>query len=120
MRLQLALNVEDLDRAIDYYSRLFGAEPHKIRPGYANFAIDNPPLKLVLFENGKADDRINHLGVETQTQEELDEAIERITSAGLADKLEENTTCCHAVQNKVWSKEPQGIAWEWYRITDDL
>ena len=120
MRLQLALNVDDIDRAVDYYSRLFGAEPHKRRPGYANFAIDNPPLKLVLFENGNAADRINHLGVEMQTQDELDSAIERITSAGLADTLEENTTCCHAVQNKIWSKEPQGIAWEWYRITDDL
>lgn len=120
MRLQLALNVDNLDWALDYYSRLFGVEPHKVRPGYANFAIDNPPLKLVLFENRNAADRINHLGVEAQTQEELDEAIARLSEAGLAHKLEENETCCHAVQNKVWSKEPQGIAWEWYRITDDL
>ena len=120
MRLQLALNVKDLDQAVDYYSRMFGTEPHKRRPGYANFAIDNPALKLVLFENPGATDRINHLGVETQSQEELDSAIDRLTDAGLADKLEEDSTCCHAVQNKIWSKEPEGIAWEWYRITDDL
>ena len=120
MRLQLALNVKDLDRAVDYYSRMFGAEPHKRRPGYANFALDNPALKLVLFENPNATDRINHLGVETQTQEELQTAMTRLTDAGLADKLEENTTCCHAVQDKVWSNEPDGIAWEWYKINEDL
>ncbi len=119
MRLQLALNVKDLDRAVDYYTRLFGVEPHKRRAGYANFAIDDPALKLVLFENPAADERINHLGVETQTQAELDTAIERLSGAGLADRVEEQTTCCHATQNKVWSAEPDGLAWEWYRITDD-
>lgn len=119
MRLQLALNVKDLDRSVDYYSRLFGVSPHKRRPGYANFAIDDPPLKLVLFENQNAGERINHLGVETQTQEQLDEAIERLTGEGLARSLEHDATCCYATQNKVWSSEPDGLAWEWYRITDD-
>jgi len=119
MRLQLALNVKDLDRAVDYYSRLFGVRPHKRRPGYANFAIDDPALKLVLFQNETASERINHLGVETQTQEQLDEAIERLSGEGLAERIEQNATCCHATQNKVWSLEPEGLAWEWYRITDD-
>ncbi len=119
MRLQLALNVKDLDQAVDYYSRLFGAEPHKRRDGYANFAIDNPALKLVLFENPGADERINHLGVEAQSQHELDEAIERLTAEGIAGQREDETTCCHATQNKIWSSEPDGINWEWYRITDD-
>ncbi|MDJ0926107.1 MAG: ArsI/CadI family heavy metal resistance metalloenzyme [Gammaproteobacteria bacterium] len=119
MRLQLALNVSDLNQAVNYYSRLFATSPHKIRAGYANFAIDDPALKLVLIENGDADERINHLGVETSTQEELDAAISRLSAEGLAQKLEENTTCCHATQNKVWMSEPDGLAWEWYRITDD-
>jgi catechol 2,3-dioxygenase-like lactoylglutathione lyase family enzyme len=119
MRLQLALNVTDLGKAVDFYTRLFGVKPHKQRPGYANFVMEDPALKLVLFENAGAGERINHLGVETQSQAELDVAIRRLETAGLADKLEENEVCCHAAQNKVWSMEPDGIAWEWYRITDD-
>lgn len=118
MRIQLALNVRDLDQAVDYYSRLFGVEPHKRRPGYANFAIEDPALKLVLFETD-AGQRINHLGVEVQTQAELDTVIERLSDEGLADRLEENKTCCYAEQNKVWSSEPEGLQWEWYRVTDD-
>jgi len=118
MRLQLALNVRDLDQAVDYYSRLFGVQPHKRRPGYANFAIEDPALKLVLFETD-AGQRINHLGVEVQTQTELDTVIERLSDQGLADRLEENKTCCYAEQDKVWSSEPEGLQWEWYRITDD-
>ena len=119
MRLQLALNVKDLDKAVDYYSRLFDTAPRKRRAGYANFAIDDPALKLVLFENENASERINHLGVEAGTQEELDAVIERLSEAGLAGPREENSTCCHATQNKIWSAEPEGLAWEWYRVTDD-
>ena len=119
MRLQLALNVNDIDRAVSYYSRLFGTAPHKRRPGYANFAIDDPALKLVLFENASADERINHLGVETETQAELETAIDRLSTEGLTARVEEDTTCCHATQNQVWSEEPDGLAWEWYRVTDD-
>ena len=119
MRVQLALNVKDLKTAVDYYSRLFGAEPHKRRPGYANFAIDNPALKLVLFENPNASERINHLGVETETHEELSTARQRLEAEGIAGRLEEETTCCHATQDKIWSSEPDGIAWEWYKIIDD-
>ncbi len=119
MRLQLALNVTDLNRAVEYYSRLFGTSPHKVRPGYANFAIDDPALKLVLFENRSVNERINHLGVEVASQKELDTAIARLSAEGLTQKFEQNVTCCHAIQNKVWSSEPDGLAWEWYRITDD-
>lgn len=119
MRIQLALNVRDLGEAIDYYSELFAAEPHKIRNGYANFSIDQPPLKLVLFENPEAPERINHLGVEVFDEDQLSSVSRRLQDSGLADSLETNTTCCHATQNKVWSREPQGLRWEWYRITDD-
>ena len=119
MRLQLALNVTNLDRAVEYYTHLFGVSPHKRRPGYANFKIDKPALKLVLFENPSAKERINHLGVEVDTRQELDEAMARLASKGLADSIEEDSTCCHATQDKVWSSEPDGLDWEWYRITDD-
>lgn len=119
MRIQLALNVRDLDEAVDFYSRLFGAKPHKRRPGYANFAIDAPPLKLVLFENRDATERLNHLGVEVSKAAELAEASARLEHAGVVDHVETDTTCCHATQDKVWSQEPQGLRWEWYRITDD-
>lgn len=119
MRLQLALNVRNLDEAIAYYGKLFGAEPHKVRPGYANFAIDAPPLKLVLFENPDASERLNHLGVEVFAQSDLNDAAARLSDVGILDELQTETTCCHATQNKVWSKEPQGLGWEWYRITDD-
>ena len=118
MRLQLALNVANLDRAIDYYGRLFATRPHKVRPGYANFAIEEPPLKLVLFENG-SEQRINHLGVEVTTQEEFDRSAARLSADGLVDRAEDDATCCHATMDKVWSSEPDGLAWEWYRITDD-
>ena len=119
MRLQLALNVRDLDEAIDYYSKLFGATPHKRRPGYANFALNSPPLKLVLFENQEASERINHLGVEVIDPAELDAAEQRLRATGLLAEIEHNEICCHATQDKLWSREPQGLQWEWYRITDD-
>ena len=119
MRLQLALNVRDLDEAVTYYGNLFDAKPHKRRAGYANFAIENPPLKLVLFENPAAGERLNHLGVEVFDQGEIDGAAERLLAAGILDQVQAETTCCHATQDKVWSKEPQGVSWEWYRINDD-
>lgn len=119
MRLQLALNVRDLDEAISYYSKLFNAEPHKQRPGYANFAIDQPPLKLVLFESPDASERLNHLGVEVFDDAEVDATAERLSKEGILDRMQAETTCCHATQNKIWSNEPQGLSWEWYRILDD-
>jgi catechol 2,3-dioxygenase-like lactoylglutathione lyase family enzyme len=119
MRLQLALNVRNLEEAVAYYSKLFGVQPHKERPGYANFAIEQPPLKLVLFENPHAAERINHLGVEVFEPEEVEAAFQRLDPAGLVESVERGETCCHATQDKVWSREPQGLRWEWYRITDD-
>ncbi|MDH3450939.1 MAG: VOC family protein [Gammaproteobacteria bacterium] len=119
MRLQLALNVRDLDEAVAYYGKLFNAKPHKQRPGYANFAIDQPPLKLVLFENADAAERLNHLGVEVFDAGEVEASARRLEAAGILDEVQRDSTCCHATQDKAWSTEPQGLRWEWYRITDD-
>jgi catechol 2,3-dioxygenase-like lactoylglutathione lyase family enzyme len=118
-RVQLALNVENIDEAVDYYSRLFGAKVNKRKPGYANFAIDEPPLKLVLFENPDAGERINHLGVEVFDDEGVAAATARIVNAGIADKQEIASTCCYATQDKIWSSDPQGLRWEWYRVLDN-
>jgi len=119
MRLQLALNVRDLDEAVSFYSRLFGQPPAKRKPGYANFALDTPPLKLVLFEAPDAPDRLNHLGVEVFRDEDVAAATERLKAAGLADLVEDGTTCCYARADKVWATEPQGLRWEWYRVLGD-
>ncbi len=119
-RVQLALRVADLDAAVDFYSRLFGATPAKRRPGYANFAIAEPPLKLVLLEGepGEAT-RMDHLGVEVDTSEEVAAATSRLADAGLATRVEEKTTCCYAVQDKVWVTGPGGEPWEVYTVTGD-
>jgi catechol 2,3-dioxygenase-like lactoylglutathione lyase family enzyme len=119
MRLQLALNVSDLDRAVDFYSKMFGVPVNKRKPGYANFAIDEPPLKLVLFEVAGATERLNHLGVEVFESEEVTEATERLKAAGLADQVEDQETCCYAKADKVWATEPDGARWEWYRVLAD-
>ncbi|MCG8694028.1 MAG: VOC family protein [Minwuiales bacterium] len=119
MRLQLALNVRNLDEAVDYYGKLFDVEPHKRRSGYANFAIEQPPLKLVLFENEQAAERLNHLGVEVFDDAQVDDAAKRFAEAGILNEVQRDETCCHATQDKAWSHEPQGLRWEWYRITDD-
>jgi catechol 2,3-dioxygenase-like lactoylglutathione lyase family enzyme len=119
MRIQLALNVRDLDEAVAYYSKLFGAAPHKRKPGYANFALDRPPLKLVLLEVPDATERLNHLGVEGSTAADVEEAIERLTAAGIAGEIEVDRTCCYARQDKVWSSDPQGARWEFYRVLAD-
>lgn len=119
MRLQLALNVTDIDQAVDYYSRLFDTPPHKRRPGYANFAITEPPLKLVLFENPETTDRLNHLGVEVLDRNQMKPTKNRLAKTGILDRVEDGTTCCHATQDKLWSDDPGGLSWEWYHITDD-
>jgi catechol 2,3-dioxygenase-like lactoylglutathione lyase family enzyme len=119
MRLQLALNVRNIEEAVDYYAKLFGVQPHKLCPGYANFAIEQPPLKLVLFENPDAAERINHLGVEVFAQAEVEAAFQRLEPVGLVEDVQWDETCCYATQDKVWSREPQGLRWEWYRIADD-
>ncbi|MBM3672313.1 MAG: glyoxalase/bleomycin resistance/extradiol dioxygenase family protein [Actinobacteria bacterium] len=117
-RVQLALNVADLDGAVDFYSKLFGVEPNKRKPGYANFAVADPPLKLVLFEAPEGSERLNHLGVEVATTEEVKKAAQRISDAGLATVGEDGTTCCYAVQDKVWVEGPHG-PWEWYTVLED-
>lgn len=119
MRVQLALNVRDLDEAVAYYGKLFGAKVAKRKPGYANFAIDQPPLKLVLLEVPDAPERLNHLGVEVFEQADVDAAIARLDAAGIAGEVEVERTCCHATQNKVWSSDPQGARWEFYRVLAD-
>ena len=119
MRVQLALNVKNLERSVAYYAKMFGTQPYKVRKGYANFAIDDPSLKLVLFENPEADEHLNHLGVETFDPDEIDDTAKRFESAGILQRLETDAVCCHANQHKVWTKEPQGLGWEWYVINDD-
>ena len=119
MRVQLALNVKNLDEAVEFYSKLFDAKVNKRKPGYANFAIDQPPLKLVLFENPDADERLNHLGVEVFDDMDVQAATDRLKSAGMADAVEDQQTCCYATQNKVWALDPQGTRWEWYRVIED-
>lgn len=118
-RVQLALNVDDLGAAVAFYSKLFGAEPAKVRPGYANFAIDTPPLKLVLIENAGQGGTLNHLGVEVESTDLVADATARLRAAGLVADVEENTTCCYAVQDKVWVHGPDGEPWEVYTVIAD-
>ena len=117
-RIQLALNVPNLADAIAFYSSLFGTEPHKVRAGYANFEVAEPPLKLVLVENDGAE-KLNHLGVEVASTGEVAAETQRLAAAGMATTVEEATVCCHAEQNKVWVRGPGGVRWEIYTITDD-
>ena len=118
-RVQLALNVSDVDEAVAFYSKLFGTEPAKRRPGYANFAVADPPLKLVLIEApGGGEVRLNHLGVEVQTTDEVKAAASRLAADGL-ETAEEAGTCCFAVQEKVWVNDPDGAPWEVYTVLAD-
>ena len=119
MRIQLALNVKNLDAAIEFYSKLFVAEVNKRKPGYANFAIDSPPLKLVLNERPDAPERLDHLGVEVFSEGEVAHAADRLRESGMISLEEEDTTCCYANSEKVWATEPDGLKWEWYRVKAD-
>ncbi|HTX94218.1 MAG TPA: ArsI/CadI family heavy metal resistance metalloenzyme [Mycobacterium sp.] len=118
-RIQLALNVDNLDEAITFYSKLFGTEPAKVKPGYANFAIADPPLKLVLLENPGHGGTINHLGVEVGSSDAVHSEISRLTEQGLVAEAELNTTCCFAAQDKVWVTGPGGERWEVYTVLAD-
>lgn len=124
-RVQLALNVSDLEASIAFYSAMFGVEPHKRRPGYANFAIAQPPLKLVLIETSEATrgtgtvGALNHLGVEVASTDDVASARTRFTEAGLAAFDENDTTCCYALQDKVWVHDPAGAPWEVYTVKDE-
>ena len=117
-RVQLALNVADIDGAVAFYSKLFATEPAKVRPGYANFAIAEPPLKLVLIENPAAAGTLNHLGVEVASTDEVALAQARISDTGL-DTTEDSGTCCYAVQEKFWVNDPNGAPWEIYTVLAD-
>jgi catechol 2,3-dioxygenase-like lactoylglutathione lyase family enzyme len=119
-RVQLALNVNDIDEAVTFYTTLFGTEPAKRRPGYANFAIAEPPLKLVLLENPGQGGSLNHLGVEVSGAEAVDAEHIRLTEAGLAPTGERDTTCCYARQDKFWVPgAPNGERWEIYTVLSD-
>jgi catechol 2,3-dioxygenase-like lactoylglutathione lyase family enzyme len=119
-RLQLALNVTDIDRAVAFYTRLFGTGPAKTRPGYANFAIADPPLKLVLLENPGQGGTLNHLGVEVPDAGAVAAEQERLAGAGLAATEEGETTCCYARQDKFWVQgAPDGEPWEIYTVLAD-
>ena len=118
-RVQLALNVSDLDAAIAFYGRLFATEPAKVRPGYANFAIAEPPLKLVLIENPGSGGSVNHLGVEVEDSQTVHAEIERLTAEGLFTAEEIGTTCCFATQDKVWVTGADGERWEVYTVLAD-
>ena len=127
MRLQLALNVTDLDASVEYYSTMFGATPAKREPGYANFAIVDPPLKLVLFEvdgapqdPGAADfHHLNHLGVETDDVDQVQVADARLTGGDVETTGVDDTVCCYAEKTETWSTSPDGARWEWYVKTGD-
>ena len=115
MRVQLALNVPNLDASIEFYSKLFGVQPYKIKPGYANWQIEEPPLKLVIFENADAEPgSINHLGVETESAEEVVAAEARLAAAGLKTTGIDETICCFAEKVETWVEGPDSNRWEWY------
>ncbi len=118
-RAQLALNVDDLDASIAFYSKLFGIAPAKVKPGYANFVVADPALKLVLIENPGHGGTLNHLGVEVASSETVHAEIVRLTDAGMFTEGEIGTTCCFATQDKVWVTGPGGERWEVYTVLAD-
>ncbi len=119
-RIQLALNVDDLESAVDFYSKLFATPPAKLRDGYANFAVAEPPLKLVLFEQPGKGGTINHLGVEVESADQVGAAQARLAAEGLATATEEDVACCYARQDKVWVDGPSGEPWEIYTVLADV
>ncbi len=118
-RIQLALNVDDIDTAVEFYSTLFGTQPAKRKPGYANFVVTEPPVKLVLLENAGQGGTLNHLGVEVETSEQVHSEIARLSEAGLFTQEQIATTCCFATQDKVWVTGPDAERWEVYTVLVD-
>jgi catechol 2,3-dioxygenase-like lactoylglutathione lyase family enzyme len=118
-RVHLALNVDDLAEAIKFYSKLFNTAPAKVKPGYANFALTEPPLKLVLIENRGRDGTLNHLGIEVESSNAVHAEIARLTNAGIFTDEELGATCCFAKQDKVWVTGPTGEKWEVYTVVAD-
>ena len=120
-RVQLSINVSDFDAAVAFYSRLFGTAPAKLRPGYANFAVDDPPLKLVLNSPGTGPGgTINHLGVEVGSTAEVTDAGDRLAAEGVATEAEPGAVCCYARQDKAWARDPDGLAWEYYTVLEHI
>ncbi len=120
-RVQLSLNVTDLATAVAFYTRLLGTPPAKLRPGYANFAVDDPPLKLILNAPGNGPGgTINHLGVEVGTTDDVTRAEARLAAQGLAVEPEPGAVCCYARQDKVWARDPDGLAWEYYTVLEHV
>lgn len=117
-RVQLALNVADLDASIAFYRNLFQVEPSKVREGYANFAIDDPPLKLVLFADMGEPGSLNHVGVEVESTDDVTAAIARTEEQGMDQDIQQHVSCCYAVQDKTWVKGPDND-WEIYTVLDD-
>jgi catechol 2,3-dioxygenase-like lactoylglutathione lyase family enzyme len=118
-RVQLALNVSDVDAAVDFYTKLFGVGPAKRRPGYANFAVEEPALKLVLIENPGSPGTLNHLGVEVTSPSDVPAAQVRLAGNGLETAVEDGVSCCYAVQDKVWVSDPDNAPWEIYTVLAD-
>lgn len=119
-RVQLALRVSDLEGSVAFYSKLFGVEPAKRRPGYANFAVENPPLKLVLIEGEPGQPTVmDHLGVEVYSTDDVEVAAKRLTESGLIALQENDTECCYALQDKVWVRGPGNEPWEIYTVKAD-
>jgi catechol 2,3-dioxygenase-like lactoylglutathione lyase family enzyme len=118
-RVQLALNVTDLDEAIGFYSKLFDTAPAKVRPGYANFAVAEPPLKLILIAGNGEPGSLNHLGVEVESTDDVAATQQRLAREGLPTATEDEVTCCYALQDKVWVDAPDGEPWEIYTVLAD-
>lgn len=118
-RVQLALNVDDIDRAVEFYSKLFATDPAKRKPGYANFAIADPPLKLVLVEHPGHGGSLNHLGVEVGSTDDVVEARRRLTEEDVPTEDQTRVDCCYAVQDKVWVEDPSSARWEVYTVLGD-
>ena len=124
-RVQLAINVSDLESSIAFYSDLLSVEPAKVREGYANFVVEDPPLKLVLIEQAAARGSgiagaLNHLGVEVETADQVATSAARLSERGMTIDLRQNTTCCHALQDKVWVDDPDRLPWEIYTVLADV
>jgi catechol 2,3-dioxygenase-like lactoylglutathione lyase family enzyme len=120
-RVQLSINVADLDAAVTFYTRLLGVAPAKLRPGYANFAVDDPPLKLVLNSPGNGPGgSINHLGVEVGSTGDVTDAETRLAGSGLDVEARLGTECCYARQDKVWAHDPDGVPWEYYTVLEHI
>ena len=119
-RVQLAINVSDLESAIDFYSKLFETEPAKVRPGYANFAVTEPPLKLILIAGNGEGGTLNHLGVEVESTDDVAATQQRLEHEGLPTATEDEVSCCYAVQDKVWVDAPDGEPWEIYTVLSDV